>query len=118
MRNERRELNDIKFEFLPDRDSPEGIAGELVGAGLVHQSDQTAGEYTCALFGVAQTFERSYGYVRKRKPKYCRLHLVGYDAGQDIVIIDVSPVFSDSHKFYNLTPVTQLLSLASVGKNP
>jgi len=42
MRNEKRELNDIKFEFLPDRDSPEGIAGELVGAGLVHQSDQAA----------------------------------------------------------------------------
>merc|ERR1719290_101157 len=42
MRNERRELNDIKFEFLPDRDSPEGIAGELVGAGLVHPKDQLA----------------------------------------------------------------------------
>ena len=43
MRNEKRELNDIKFEFLPDRDSPDGIAGELVGAGLVHPKDQLAG---------------------------------------------------------------------------
>ena len=43
MRNEKRELNDIKFEFLPDRDSAEGIAGELVGAGLVHAKDQNAG---------------------------------------------------------------------------
>lgn len=42
MRNEKRELNDIKFEFLPDRDSADGIAGELVGAGLVHQKDQLA----------------------------------------------------------------------------
>jgi len=42
MRNEKRELNDIKFEFLPDRDSPDGIAGELVGAGLVHPKDQLA----------------------------------------------------------------------------
>jgi len=42
MRNETRELNDIKFEFAPNRDSPAGIAAELVGAGLVDERDEAA----------------------------------------------------------------------------
>ncbi|OQR66887.1 STE20/SPS1-related proline-alanine-rich protein kinase-like [Tropilaelaps mercedesae] len=40
IRNQRRELNDIKFQFLKSRDSPEELAAELVGAGLVPTRDQ------------------------------------------------------------------------------
>lgn len=39
MRNEKRELNDIRFEFVVGKDTSEGIASELVGAGLVDPND-------------------------------------------------------------------------------
>ena len=39
MRNSRKALNDIKFEFLINVDSAEGIAGELVHDGLVSNKD-------------------------------------------------------------------------------
>ncbi|BET00167.1 serine threonine-protein kinase [Nesidiocoris tenuis] len=40
MRNERRELNDIRFEFAIGKDTGEGIAAELIGANLVDPRDK------------------------------------------------------------------------------
>jgi len=39
MRNPRRELNDIRFEYKPTSDTAEGIAQELLGTGLITDED-------------------------------------------------------------------------------
>lgn len=39
MRNPKRELNDIRFEYQPNKDSAEGIANELLGTGLITNDD-------------------------------------------------------------------------------
>jgi len=39
MRNPRRELNDIRFEYQPSKDTAEGIAGELLATGLITKED-------------------------------------------------------------------------------
>ena len=39
LRNTSRQIQDIRFEFLPDRDSAEGVSNELVAAGLIVRED-------------------------------------------------------------------------------
>lgn len=39
MRNPKRELNDIRFEYKPSSDTPHGIASELLATGLIAQAD-------------------------------------------------------------------------------
>ena len=39
MRNPRKELNDIRFEYQPTKDTAEGIAHELLGTGLISEDD-------------------------------------------------------------------------------
>jgi len=39
MRNPRKELNDIRFEYKPTNDTAEGIAQELLGTGLITDED-------------------------------------------------------------------------------
>ncbi len=39
MRNPKRELNDIRFEYQPNKDTADGIASELLATGLISQED-------------------------------------------------------------------------------
>ena len=42
MRNPKRELNDIRFEYQPTKDTAEGIASELLATGLIAADDLKA----------------------------------------------------------------------------
>ena len=39
MRNPKRELNDIRFEYQPNKDTASGIANELLATGLISLED-------------------------------------------------------------------------------
>ena len=39
MRNPKRELNDIRFEYQPTKDTADGIANELLATGLISSAD-------------------------------------------------------------------------------
>jgi serine/threonine-protein kinase OSR1/STK39 len=39
MRNPRRELNDIRFEYKPSQDTADGISNELLATGLITNED-------------------------------------------------------------------------------
>ncbi|KAH0811504.1 hypothetical protein GEV33_011288 [Tenebrio molitor] len=57
MRNAKRELNDIRFEFAVGKDSAEGIASELVGAGLVDADDGDKPESNAIIEKLEDTFK-------------------------------------------------------------
>ncbi|CAH0716052.1 unnamed protein product, partial [Brenthis ino] len=59
LRNNRKELNDIRFEFITGKDTPEGIASELVGAGLVDPQDSVPISTNLAQLLAAQKLPQS-----------------------------------------------------------
>lgn len=74
LRNQKRELNDIRFEFKKNDDSAEGIAGELISAGLVDEKDnQIIAENLQKLVENAHqmhtvTFPLNSGYAADEEP--------------------------------------------------
>lgn len=68
-RNARRELNDIRFEFIMGKDTAEGIATELVGAGLVDPHDSVP-----ISVNLAKLLENQF--ITTSTPKTITFHLV------------------------------------------
>ncbi|XP_061729883.1 uncharacterized protein LOC133534674 [Cydia pomonella] len=75
LRNSHRELNDIRFEFVMGKDSAEGIAAELIGAGLVDPRDSVP------ISTHLESLLDSQTPLAPAAPKTVTFHLVKMDGG-------------------------------------
>ncbi|KAL1116497.1 hypothetical protein AAG570_004969 [Ranatra chinensis] len=113
-RNSKRELNDIRFEFAVGTDSAEGIASELVGAGLVDPRDMLViasnlqklidshGTLTTVTFPLVSC---SSVYRNKRSWLNCRSRLPGSlprFGGPDGVVLSVCDYHAEGPGFDSL----------------
>ncbi len=84
MRNPRRELNDIRFEYKPTQDTAQGIASELLATGLIVPDDvRTMGDNLHALVtnpppSRILTFRVETGYDRAQGDVLDEKNLLGF----------------------------------------